>query len=175
MKFNILSVIVIAVLVLCKPSHAAQSSYESSAELCHAQDGCRISDIATDAYHEHKYKSAYKLFKESCSSGDARGCFGVGLMLDEGKGIDEDPKFARSYFSMSCENGYYTGCFYLGASLRNGRGGKKDLDASHLNFLKACEDNQARACFNVALNYYDGLGVVKNRQKALYYLSLIHI
>lgn len=169
MKFNIVCSILISFIILCKPSLADDNNSAITEARCAIKDGCRLSNIATEAYKSREYELAFQLFNSSCSQGDSRGCFGVGLMLDEGKGVKQDTKAAKTFYSDSCYNGFATGCFYLGASLRNGKGGDKNLVSSHQYFLKACRDNLAKACFNVAINYYDGLGVSADKAKALHF------
>ncbi len=60
---------------------------------------------------EHKdYAQANTLFSKACDSGDAKGCFDLGKIYENGMGTAENKYKAAALYAQACRGGVSLGC-----------------------------------------------------------------
>jgi uncharacterized protein len=102
---------------------------------------------------------AARLWSVACDGGDALGCFNLGVMHQDGIGMDADPVEAARLYRQACEGGHAAGCFNLGLMHENGLGMDADpVEAARL-YRQACEGGYAGGCSNLGLLHEKGLGM----------------
>ena len=61
-------------------------------------------------YNNKEYDKAFESFKKACDSGNMRGCFNLGIMYEEGNGVEKDFSKAAELFKKACDGGEMNGC-----------------------------------------------------------------
>lgn len=79
------------------------------------------------------YQRAHALLAPSCP-GDAGGCYVLGWLYDEGRGVAKDPKRAIDAYRNGCTSGSGDACTQLAERLD----GNKDVDGANDALEKAC-------------------------------------
>ena len=79
-----------------------------------------------DAQHRGDYAAAATLYQQACTDGDTRGCTGLGILFEEGRGGTKDETRAAELFQQACTGGDEAGCFGVGLFYEHGRGVAKD-------------------------------------------------
>ncbi|MDU5326307.1 MAG: tetratricopeptide repeat protein, partial [Campylobacter ureolyticus] len=77
-------------------------------------------EIADTAYEAGDYQKAFKYSKTACDNGEYRSCFNLGLLYNNGQGVEQNYNEAFKYYKLACNNGKYRGCFNLGGLYVNG-------------------------------------------------------
>jgi TPR repeat protein len=116
-------------------------------------------------------RRANPLCLRACDLGDARGCYNVGLMADEGRGGARDISHAAAKYDEACDMGGSTACTNLGFLYENGRGVKKDGARAVALYHRGCDGTSRQpsnlnGCLNIGRAYRDGMGVEKNAARA---------
>jgi hypothetical protein len=128
-----------------------------------------------------------------CQHDSARGCFALGTLLSEGKGVPRDPVGAARSFKHACDMGFDNACgsliamvktdgdgvlsepcsrgdgascFMLGSLYYGGQGVSRDLERSAALFQQSCTAGFARGCGQLGESYLFGEGVPKDMIKA---------
>jgi TPR repeat protein len=116
-------------------------------------------------------RRAHPLYLRACDLGDARGCYNVGLMADEGRGGARDIPRAAAKYDEACDMGSSTACTNLGFLYENGRGVKKDRARAAALYQRGCDGTSCQpsnlnGCLNIGRAYRDAMGVEKNAERA---------
>ncbi|WP_104624984.1 tetratricopeptide repeat protein [Helicobacter felis] len=116
------------------------------------------------------YKSAFRLFVQSCDQGNPAGCFAVGTMYSNGVGIQVDMDKAQRYYELGCSGGDASAC----ADLAQVYDSKKqatldDKEKAAQLYAVGCSGGDVLACNNLGWMYANGVGVPKNYYKAIEY------
>lgn len=72
---------------------------------CYFAASCVMADEYDDAvrsYASGEYKKAYQLFLPLAESGDADAQFHLGLMYDNGLGVEKDSATAEKWYNRAC-------------------------------------------------------------------------
>ena len=77
-------------------------------------------------YNNKEYDKAFESFKKACDGGNMRGCFNLGIMYEEGNGVEKDFSKAAELFKKACDGGNMHGCRNLVVMYTNGNGVEKD-------------------------------------------------
>lgn len=56
------------------------------------------------------YKKSKEFYTKACDSEYTVGCYNLGSLYNEGKGVRQDKKQAKEYFGKACDLGYQKGC-----------------------------------------------------------------
>lgn len=74
-----------------------------------------------DAYHDGKnallskdYSEAALQFGKACDGGDAKGCFDLGAMYENGDGVAQNKYKAVALYTQACQKGDAHGCSNMG-------------------------------------------------------------
>ena len=109
-------------------------------------------------YNNKEYDKAFESFKKACDSGNMRGCFNLGIMYEEGNGVEKDFSKAAELFKKACNGGDMLGCSNLGSMYADGKGVEKDLGKAAELFKKACNSGEMLGCRNLGIMYDNGNG-----------------
>ena len=114
-----------------------------------------------------KYRKGKELLEKACDAGDVRGCYYLGMMYDEGEGIQQDKVKATKFYHISCEEGI--GCSNLANIYAKGEGGVQMDKSKALNlYTLACTvQPDGSGCYNLGWMYATGQAVKKDKSKAL--------
>jgi hypothetical protein len=58
------------------------------------------------------------LYQKACDGGDAQGCFNLGVMYENGRGVTKDQAKAAQLYQKACDGGDAQGCENLKALKR---------------------------------------------------------
>ncbi len=112
-------------------------------------------------------------YTEACDAGFGRGCAALGLLVQDGRGVERDIQRATQLYDKACQAGAGVGCFNLGLMALSGNGVARDTAAAdgqfaraHTVYTKACDSGDGGACLNLAFLYEQGFGVDKDVGKA---------
>ena len=61
-------------------------------------------------YNNKEYDKAFEPFKKACDSGNMRGCFNLGIMYDNGNGVEKNEQKAVELYKKACDGGNMDGC-----------------------------------------------------------------
>ena len=118
-------------------------------------------------------KGAAVAFGQACDAGNARSCASLGLLVQDGRGVDKDIPKATDLYDKACRLGAGVGCFNLGLMALSGNGVARDKAAADGQFArarevygKACDAGNGGACLNMAFLYEGGFGVEMDLGKA---------
>jgi|694.fasta_scaffold75288_2 TPR repeat protein len=107
----------------------------------------------------------------ACIWGNSKGCSNLGVLYDEGKGVEQDYFKAKDYFEKACNLNSGDGCYYVGRLHHNGNGVKQDYFKAKDYFEKACNLNNALGCVAHGALYILGEGVKQDKFKAKEYFG----
>jgi hypothetical protein len=60
-------------------------------------------DKGAEAFGKNDFETAVKLFSKACDGGNAKGCFNLGFMYENGRGVRQDYEQALKYFGKACD------------------------------------------------------------------------
>ena len=61
-------------------------------------------------YNNKEYDKAAELFKKACDGGKMSGCYNLGVMYNNGNGVEKDLGKAAELFKKACDGGEMLGC-----------------------------------------------------------------
>ncbi|MCA8905423.1 MAG: sel1 repeat family protein, partial [Hyphomonas sp.] len=83
--------------------------------------------------------------------GIAAGCTRLGILFEEGRGVDADPARARLLYQRACAASEADACMRLGDLYRTGTGTHEQHAAAKTNYKAACELGKDDGCQMLAL------------------------
>ena len=92
-----------------------------------------------------------------CQHNSASGCFTLGTLLSDGKGIPRNPIGAGRSFKHACDMGFDSACASLVSMV------KTDGDGV---LLEPCNRGEGASCFMLGSLYYAGQGVSRNLERS---------
>uniref|UniRef100_UPI000B2125D2 tetratricopeptide repeat protein n=1 Tax=Aliarcobacter skirrowii TaxID=28200 RepID=UPI000B2125D2 len=78
------------------------------------------------AYEKGDYKTAFIIFEDLASKGDAKAQYNLGFMYDNGYGVKQDYKKAIEWWEKAATQGYIDAQNNLGVMYERGQGVKQD-------------------------------------------------
>jgi hypothetical protein len=127
-------------------------------------------DKGVEALGKKDFKTALKLFTKACDSGNALGCYNLGVMYEKGEGVQQDSFKAVELYTKVCDSGNAFGCYNLGLMYYNGQGVRQDSFKTVELWTKACDGGIALGCYNLGVMYELGQGVRQDNEQALKYI-----
>ena len=106
-------------------------------------------ESGNEAYDKGDYQKAAQLYQKACDSGEAGGCFGLGLLYKNGQGVNQDYQKAAQLYQKACDSGEAVGCFGLGFLYQSGQGVRQDFSTAKQYYGKACDLG-----FQIGCNWY---------------------
>lgn len=119
-------------------------------------------DKGNNAYQKGDYTQAAKFMKKICNRGDTSGCYNLGVLYRDGKGVKQSYIQAAKLFEKACNNGDLESCSSLGVAYGKGHGVKQSDTQAIKLWEKACNGNIAKGCYNLAILYDDAQNIDQN-------------
>jgi TPR repeat protein len=104
--------------------------------------------------------------KALAEKGDAIAQFNLGVMYDEGQGVEQDFKEAVKWYQKAADQGFATAQSNLGVMYFKGQGVEQDFKEAVKWGRKAADQGDAIAQFNLGVMYAKGQGVEQNNVTA---------
>lgn len=98
------------------------------------------------SYDKQDFSKARKYFERACGLNNGGGCSNLGVLYQNGQGVEKDLIKAAYFYSKACELKEGDGCGALGALYYNGDGVKQDSKKAVALFEKACKLGYKKAC-----------------------------
>lgn len=126
---------------------------------------------AARAWSAGDLAGARKIWEKMAGDGDAQAMNNLGVLYDQGIGVDPDAGRAAHWFAQSANAGNPSGMSNYGRMLEQGRGVPANPAEAARWFDQAARKGQAEAQYNLGLLYENGRGVVKNEAAAAAWYS----
>ncbi len=125
-------------------------------ELCEGGSGYSCNTVAVD-YHKGRITGqpepgkAIPLYRKGCDLNFGRACANLGILYEDGDGVDKDPQAAVRLWQQGCALGYYTACGYVGDAYRTGYGVEPDPVQAESLLTLACEKGGEWSCWKLGI------------------------
>lgn len=124
-------------------------------------------DEGLAAFNAGNYAQAFALWKPLAEAGDAKARYDLGLMFQQGLGVEKDLKQARLLFEAAARQGDADAQYQLGFIYYQGEGVfRSNKDALHWWSLAAAQ-HHPRAQYNLGILYAYGIGCQIDHARAL--------
>jgi len=139
---------------------------------CHSDYGPACTTLG-NAYEDGKgvkknWAKALELYILGCNNGSSDGCRYAGDVY-----LKNEPAKAKAFYERGCKRDNPHACAKLGDFYLKGKIVKRDCGKAYECFLKSCDNTPSRnvteGCFALAGLYEQGLGVPKDKSKAVKY------
>lgn len=121
--------------------------------------------------NETNYQELAKKLSVLAEKGDAKSQYHLGVLYNDGKGVEKDYAQAASWYLKAAQQGHPKAQLYLGLLYQNGHGVQRDYKKAALCFTKSAEQGEQKAQYYLGSLYNKGLGVVKNTELAVSWLE----
>lgn len=105
-------------------------------------------------------------WRESCASGDKKGCAPLGEAYRDGTLVPKSADYAAGLFRRGCEAREPMACRLLAEAHKAGAGVPRDLAQAATLLARACSLGEPPACTALGLAFEAGEGVKADRKKA---------
>ena len=131
-------------------------------------------DLATanDAFERGEYVTALELYETLAGQGNAEAQFQLGLIYEQGLGIDADRQTAQRYYQQAAEQQSPQALDALGTLYLKGEGVIQNFKESLRLFQQAAAQGYPQAQHNLAIAYADGKGTFRDPVKAHMWFNL---
>lgn len=113
-----------------------------------------------------EYKSASKIFDDTCNAGDGFACSISGFIYAMGDGKTKDMPKALSAYKKACSLKDASGCYNAAYIYLQGTDVPKDKNKAAVLFETSCALGAGRGCFDLATLYETGDDIKKDVAKA---------
>jgi TPR repeat protein len=115
------------------------------------------------------YLKAFELFKKLADQGDVAAQLCLGVMYEDGKGIEQDVKIAIELYQKSAEQGDKVAQWLLGDHYEKGQGVKQDYSLAVHWYQQAANQGEVSAQRALGIMYQEGKGVEQNFSLAIHW------
>jgi hypothetical protein len=115
----------------------------------------------------NRFSEAVPGLASACNAGIAEGCYYLGFILANGRGVSQDTPQAVAFYRKACDGGNAPACNNLGIMYKYGQGVSPNNAQAVELYRKACDGGNAPACSNLGRMYQDGKGVSPDNAQAL--------
>jgi hypothetical protein len=84
--------------------------------------------------------------KSLCDGGEAAGCFNLGVLYDDGRGVKQDDFKAAKLYEKACDGGIAESCYNFGHLYYKGEGVRESTQRAKEYFDKACDMKLQEGC-----------------------------
>ncbi|EPZ67550.1 beta-lactamase [Helicobacter pylori UM038] len=102
--------------------------------------------LGIKSYEKQDFSKAKGYFEKACDLNNGGGCSNLGVLYQNGQGVEKDLIKAAYLYSRACELKDGWGCSFLGVLYYNGDGVKQDSKKAVALFEKACKLGYKKAC-----------------------------
>lgn len=127
---------------------------------------------AVALYEKGNYNDAIKKYKASAEQGYVSAQWDLGVIYQNGKGVDINYNEALNWFKKAAKRGDKYSQFNLGYMYYSGQGTPVDKVESFKWYKLAANQGYIDAMYNVAIAYYNGDGITRNLNEAHKYFKL---
>lgn len=121
---------------------------------------------AISAYDRGDYTLAARLIRSLAEQGDALAQGTLGVMYQEGQGVQQNSREAEKWFRKASEQGEVHSQYVLGKLYDEGKGVPQDYQEAVKWYRKAAEQGLAAAQGDLGVMYEKGQGVPQDAQEA---------
>lgn len=107
----------------------------------------------------------------SAQKGDAKSQYHLGILYNDGKGVEKDYGQAASWYLKAAQQGHQKAQLYLGLLYQYGRGVQRDYRQAAQWFMKSAEQGEQKAQYFLGVLYYKGIGVAQDLEHAAHWLE----
>lgn len=119
------------------------------------------------AFHAGNYQQAFSLWKPLAESGDAKARYNLGLLFQQGLGVEQNLKQARLLYIAAARQGDADAQYQLGLIYYQGEGVfRSNKEAFHW-WTQAAAQQQPRAQYNLGRFYAYGIWVKADEKRAI--------
>lgn len=165
---NILFTLVLLCLLCAHLPHTAAAPQASGAD---TQWPAGLAGEAARAWAAGDIAKAKEIWEKMAGDGDAQAMNNLGVLYDQGQGVEPDAGRAAHWFAMSANAGNPSGMSNYGRILEQGRGMPANPSEAARWFDMAARKGQAEAQYNLGLLYENGRGVAKDEGAAAAWYS----
>lgn len=126
---------------------------------------------AARAYAAGDLTTARRLWEELAEAGDGQAMNNLGVLYDQGRGVEPDTGRALHWFARSAQSGNPSGMSNYGRMLEQGRGMEANPAEAARWFDLAARKGQPEAQYNLGYMYEQGRGVPKDDAAAAAWYS----
>lgn len=126
---------------------------------------------AAKAWAKGDVEGARKIWEKMAADGDPQAMNNLGVIYDQGKGVEPDPGRAAHWFAQAANAGNPSGMSNYGRMLEQGRGIPANPAEAARWFDQAARKGQAEAQYNLGLLFENGRGVQKDEAAAAAWYS----
>lgn len=126
---------------------------------------------AARAWAKGDAKTAREIWERMAADGDSQAMNNLGVIYDQGAGVEPDPGRAAHWFAQAANAGNAAGMSNYGRILEQGRGVPANPAEAARWFDLAARKGQAEAQYNLGLMYEHGRGVDQNEAAAAAWYS----
>jgi TPR repeat protein len=119
-------------------------------------------------YFQKEYEKAIDCYKIAAQEDNADAQYNLGLIYQEGEGVDQDYEEAISWYREAAEQGHRDAQCNLAYCYSQRR---KDEDKAAYWYRKAAEQGDAMAQYNLGRSYYNGWGVTQDYTEAAMWMQ----
>ena len=123
--------------------------------------GCALLTSSTlkkglTAYEAGDYDKAMGLWKPLAEQGNADAQFNIGVMYDNGQGVEADPVKALTWYRRAADQGHVKALFNIGEAFRTGRGVDPSMREAVKWYQKAADLGYVKARYALGLIFFAG-------------------
>lgn len=124
------------------------------------------------AFKSGDYGAALGAFRAAADDGDVRAQYNLGIMFDNGHGVQQNYLEAADWYRVAAEADYADAQYNLGAMYSFGHGVPRDHAKAERWYRAAAEQGDADAQYSLGVMYNCGEGVVQDLPYAQTWFSL---
>lgn len=122
-------------------------------------------------FSQGDYATAISIWAPLAKQANPAAQYSMGLLYDQGKGVNKDPQLALDYFHSAAEQNLPAAQYYLGMKYFAGLNVKKDLFKANQLLKKAAQADHLQAQFQLANLYDRESGSSANLELATYWFT----
>lgn len=117
------------------------------------------------------YITALNIWMPLAKQANPAAQYSIGLLYDQGKGVNKDPAQALKYLQLASKQGLPAAQYYLGVKYSAGLDVTKDPHKARQLLIQAAQQGHLQAQFHVANLYAKGEGGPQDQQQATYWFN----
>jgi len=164
-----LTICIAFLMMLSTGAWATESEEERMNEVIALQSKAAVLKVleeAWSAYQEDDYTSASNLWKPLAEAGNASAQVFIGMMYNQGHGVDQDEKKAAEWYTLAAQQGYSPAQWRLAIMYYHGSGVVQDHQEAAKYYSAAAQQGDSYAQNSLGVMLRDGVGVLKDHTLA---------
>ena len=117
------------------------------------------------------YLAAMSIWAPLAKQGHPAAQYSMGLLYDQGKGVDKDPKLALQYFQLAVKQNLPAAQYYLGVKYYAGLGVDKNMNKANKLLTLAAQQDHLQAQFQLGHFYNTGEAGTQDPKQAVYWFT----